>query len=147
MHYSAMVLFSHLLALLASGALAVPANSEPRGDIQPRIAISDVDESRDRSLIVGFAAAMEGRLAVVGNCVLVELENRELVLPVFPSGIAAWEAGAQRLSYFDEIYAVGETVRLGGGFANEAMIAALVASDDVEIPSDCPTSRVWISVG
>ena len=136
-----------LLALLATGLLAPPAGLDAIDEAQPRLAISDVDQGRDRSVVVGNAAVLGGRLAVVGNCVVVKQESGDYVLPIFPSGIATWDGRARQLRYFNDTYAVGDPVALGGGFADEAMIAALRGSDDVDIPADCPTSEVWVAIG
>jgi hypothetical protein len=134
-----------LPAIAALGLLAAPVHAADAE--QPRIAISDVDQSRDRSIVAGNAAVLGGRLAVVGNCVVVEQENGSRVLPVFPSGIATWDAAQGRLKYFRDTWKLGDRVAIGGGSANRFMSDTLLASDDVDIPSDCPTSEIWVAIG
>jgi hypothetical protein len=112
----------------------------------PRVASFVVERRADR-VVGGAAAMMRARLAVVGNCILVRGERGEEVVPVFSAGTASWDAGARRLRYMDKLYAVGDIVPIGGGHVNSAMITAILRSPLVDVPSDCPTSKVWFTAG
>jgi hypothetical protein len=90
---------------------------------------------------------MRDRLAVVGNCVLVKNERGEEVVPVFSAGTASWDAGARRLRYLGRLYAIGDIVPIGGGGVNAAMIPTILRSPLVDVPSDCPKSRLWFTAG
>jgi hypothetical protein len=90
---------------------------------------------------------MRDRLAVRGNCVLVMTEQGEEVVPVFSAGTASWDPVRRRLRYLGRLYAVGDVVPIGGGGVNPAMIPTILRDPLVDIPSDCPTSRLWFTAG
>lgn len=131
-----------LLPLLAGMAQAAPTGTAA----EPRVATFVVERRADGT-VGGAAAMMHLRLAVVGNCVLVRGEGGEEIVPVFSAGSASWDPGARRLSYSGRLYAVGDIVPIGGGGVNPAMIPTILRSPLVDVPSDCPTSRLWVSAG
>lgn len=98
--------------------------------------------------VVGSAAAlMQGRLAVVGNCVLVRSESGVETVPVFGAGSAVWDARAGRLRYRGRLYSVGDVVPIGGGGVNPARIPEMLRNPLIDVPGDCPTARLWFSPG
>jgi hypothetical protein len=132
--------------LLAAMAQAAPPAGPAAGATEPRVATFVVERRADG--VVGSAAAMmHARLAVVGNCVLVRTERGEEVVPVFGAGTASWDSRARRLSYRGRHYAIGDVVPIGGGGINPAMIPQILRSPSVDLPSDCPLSRLWFSPG
>ena len=147
-----------LLPLLAG---VVQANSEPQPQLkvspsepaervgtarEPRVATFVVERRADGA-VGGAAAMMHARLAVVGNCVLVKSERGDEIVPVFGAGAASWDSRSRQLSYQNRHYAIGEIVPIGGGGINPAMIPTILRSPLVDVPSDCPTSRLWFTAG
>jgi hypothetical protein len=122
-------------------------SDEPLGRAaEPRVA-TFVVERRPDGAVGGAAAMMHARLAVVGNCVLVRGERGEEVVPVFSAGTASWDARARQLRYLNRSYAIGDIVPIGGGGVNPAMIPTILQSPRIDVPSDCPTSRLWFTGG
>jgi hypothetical protein len=113
---------------------------------EPRVATFIV-ERRPGAAVGGAAAMMRDRLAVRGNCVLVMTEQGEEVVPVFSAGTASWDPVRHRLRYLGRLYAIGDVVPIGGGGVNPAMIPTILRDPLVDIPSDCPTSRLWFTAG
>jgi hypothetical protein len=90
---------------------------------------------------------MHARLAVIGNCVLVKSEKGEEIVPVFSAGTASWDHLTRQLRYLGRRYSIGDIVPIGGGGVNPAMIPTILRSPLVDVPSDCPTSRLWFTAG
>jgi hypothetical protein len=114
--------------------------TEPRG-------ATFVVERRADGAVGGAAAMMHARLAAVGNCVLVKSERGDEIVPVFGAGTASWDPRSRQLRYQNRHYAIGEIVPIGGGGINPAMIPTILRSPLVDVPSDCPTSRLWFATG
>ncbi len=74
----------------------------------------------------GMDALLEGTLLEVDGCVVVEVSDDSLVVPVFPEGDASWDDS--ELTWSGDAFASGSTIRLGGGFAE---------SDEAVIPEGC----------
>jgi hypothetical protein len=147
-----------LLPLLAGAAQAAPnaGRSLQVSLSEPSEAVASVTEPRAATFVVerradgtvgGAAAMMHARLAVAGNCVLVRSETGEEVVPVFSAGTASWDSRARRLTYLNRHYAIADIVPIGGGGVNPAMIPTILRSPLVDVPSDCPTSRLWFTAG
>lgn len=147
-----------LLPLLAG---VVQANSGPHPELKaspseppervgrardPRVA-TFVIERRADGAVGGAAAMMHARLAVVGSCVLVKSERGDEIIPVFGAGTASWDPRSRQLRYQNRHYAIGEIVPIGGGGISPAMIPTILRSPLVDVPSDCPTSRLWFATG
>jgi hypothetical protein len=126
-----------MLSLLASAA---PGAEEPR-------VATFVVERRADGTVGGAAAMMHARLAVAGNCVLVTTERGERVVPVFSAGTASWDPRLRRLTYLGRHYAIGDIVPIGGGGVNPAMVPTILRSPMVDVPGDCPLSRLWFTSG
>jgi hypothetical protein len=105
-----------------------------------------VERSADGT-VGGAAAMMRARLAVMGNCILVTSERGERTVPVFSAGTASWDPRARQLLYLNRRYAIGDIVPIGGGGVNPFMVPTILRSPLVDVPSDCPTSRLWFSPG
>lgn len=77
----------------------------------------------------GFGALLSGTLTAVDGCVLVEQEDGTLVLPVFADSVE-WVAEDQLVRLGRADLEVGETVELGGGFAEGRGVARPAACPD-----------------
>jgi hypothetical protein len=69
------------------------------------------------------------------------------VVAVFSSRIATWNARSGELTYLGKIYGFGDRIGIGGGSVNPAMIPAILRSDRVYVPADCPKSQLWFTAG
>ncbi|GAT73556.1 hypothetical protein [Microbacterium hydrocarbonoxydans] len=78
-------------------------------------------------------ALLEGTLREVDGCVVIELADESLVVPVFPEGDAAW--GVEGLTWKGDVFDDGATVHLGGGFAE---------SDDADVPDGCGARTTFL---
>ena len=78
-------------------------------------------------------ALLEGALREADGCVVIELADESLVVPVFPEGDAAW--GDDVLTWKGEAFDSGATIRLGGGFAE---------SDEADIPEGCGARPIFL---
>lgn len=76
-------------------------------------------------------AAGGGILVVENGCVRLDSG----VVPVFPADQVSWDGTT--LTWAGEEYSVGDTLRFGGGLANET-------DEQLDIPAECGGGDAWI---
>ncbi len=83
---------------------------------------------------VGDAALMEGTLAEVSGCLVIEGASGDPVLPLFPSNATSWDAAKHVLAVGGSDFAVGDPVAFGGGSVS-------VLREEFDVPAACPARR------
>ena len=64
---------------------------------------------------VRMMASGRGALTVADGCLALASDAGGVAFPVFPYGSTAWDSATQTLTFGDEAYALGDTLRYGGG--------------------------------
>lgn len=82
-------------------------------DWQPQFA----SYPRSDKLGVGDGALLEGRLLVVGGCLVVETDGGPLALPVLPTPVTVWSPLDRTLTVGSSTAQVGDRVSWGGGYS------------------------------
>lgn len=91
----------------------------------------------------GAAARLDGVLAAVGGCLVVETDGGVRVHPVFPAGKAQWNPTTGTLRFAGADYRPGDRITLGGG--GVASSTAYGGEAGVEI-APCAVSDLWVVI-
>ena len=136
--------------LLASCASPLPAEPSPALVQQPPVGPAAAQgtvgvallapEPLPEGAVRGYMLAIaEGRLAIRDDCLVVETEGGGLLQPLMSTEDATWDDARQVLRFGARDYAIGDTIRMGGGGITRANLPARTAA---AIPP-CGEAQLW----
>jgi len=126
---------------LEQGQAATP--EQDRETTEVRLSYWGVGMAPPDGPVGGAAARIDGVLARVRGCLVVDPDGGARLHPVFPAGKARWDPATGALSFAGRLYRLGDRITLGGG--GVASRSAYSREAGVEI-APCEVSDLWVVI-